>query len=210
MIRKWFIPKLIELGIKDRVWLQQDGAPAHFALPVRALLNAEFPDRWIGRGSNSFAWPPRSPDLTTPDNSLWGFIKGQVSGIRYETIDQLKHAIIAAFASVSRNSLQKMAQRTWRRMELCKNNEGQHTDPLDHKITLVVFCFVSNKVLFFVEYIRLCVFNKKILCFTKNTCIVSWDFSATQNTCIVSWDFSATQNTCIVSWDFSATLYTYL
>ena len=91
----------------------------------------QFPVRWIGRGSNSFAWPPRSPDLTTPDNSLWGFIKGQVSGIRYETIDQLKHAIIAAFASVSRNSLQKMAQRTWRRMELCKNNEGQHTDPLD-------------------------------------------------------------------------------
>ena len=45
MIRKWFITKLIELGIKDRVWLQQDGAPAHFALPVRALLNAEFPDR---------------------------------------------------------------------------------------------------------------------------------------------------------------------
>lgn len=132
MIRNWFIPKLIELGIKDCVWLQQDGAPAHFALPVRALLNAEFPDRWIGRGSNSFAWPPRSPDLTTPDNSLWGLIKGQVSGIRYETIDQLKHAIIAAFASVSRNSLKKMAQRTWRRMELCKNNEGQHTDPLDH------------------------------------------------------------------------------
>ena len=58
MIRKWFIPKLIELGIKDRVWLQQDSAPAHFALPVRALLNAEFPDRWIGCGSNSFAWPP--------------------------------------------------------------------------------------------------------------------------------------------------------
>ena len=75
MIRKWFIPKLIELGIKNRVWLQQDGAPAHFALPVRALLNAKFPDRWIGRGSNSFAWPPRSPDLTTPDNSLWVFIK---------------------------------------------------------------------------------------------------------------------------------------
>lgn len=107
MIRNRLIPKLIELGIKDCVWLQQDGAPAHFALPVRALLNAEFPDRWIGRGSNSFAWPPRSPDLTTPDNSLWGLIKGQVSGIRYETIDQLKHAIIAAFASVSRNTLKK-------------------------------------------------------------------------------------------------------
>ena len=72
-------------------------------------------------------------DMTMEDiRSAFTVIKGQVSGIRYETIDQLKHAIIAAFASVSRNSLQKMAQRTWRRMELCKNNEGQHTDPLDH------------------------------------------------------------------------------
>ena len=46
-------------------------------------------------------------DLTTPDNSLWGLIKGQVSGVRYETIEKLQYAIIAAFASVSRNSLKK-------------------------------------------------------------------------------------------------------
>ena len=43
MIINWFIPKLIELGIMDCVWLQQDGAPAHFALPVRAFINTEFP-----------------------------------------------------------------------------------------------------------------------------------------------------------------------
>ncbi|PSN41013.1 hypothetical protein C0J52_16069 [Blattella germanica] len=35
-----------------------------------------------------FAWPPRSPDLTICDNSLWGFIKGIVSQRRYNTIDE--------------------------------------------------------------------------------------------------------------------------
>ncbi|KAJ4439069.1 hypothetical protein ANN_15025 [Periplaneta americana] len=37
-----------------------------------------FPNRWIGRGSADdqapFAWPPRSPDFTTPDKALWGLI----------------------------------------------------------------------------------------------------------------------------------------
>ena len=107
MIRFWLIPKLIELGIKDYVWLQQDGAPAHFSLHVRELLNAEFPDRWIGRGSTSFAWPPRSPDLTTPDNALWGIIKGYVASVKYNTIPQLQDAIVAAFTNVSRNTLKK-------------------------------------------------------------------------------------------------------
>lgn len=35
-----------------------------------------FPGRWFGRGWPTslvpLTWPPRGPDLTTPDNSLWG------------------------------------------------------------------------------------------------------------------------------------------
>jgi hypothetical protein len=36
-----------------------------------------FPERDLSRVVDwkRFAWPPRSPDLTTPDNALWGFIK---------------------------------------------------------------------------------------------------------------------------------------
>ncbi|KAJ4435745.1 hypothetical protein ANN_18362 [Periplaneta americana] len=32
-----------------------------------------------------FAWPPRSPDLTTPDNALWEFIKNKVRNHCYNT-----------------------------------------------------------------------------------------------------------------------------
>jgi hypothetical protein len=32
MLQTWLIPQLQEKGIMDRVWLQQDGAPAHFAI----------------------------------------------------------------------------------------------------------------------------------------------------------------------------------
>jgi hypothetical protein len=58
------------------------GAPAHFALSVRDILNERFPGRWIGRDSPTspapLPWPPHSPDLITPDSSLWGIIKGFV------------------------------------------------------------------------------------------------------------------------------------
>ncbi|KAJ4442860.1 hypothetical protein ANN_04453 [Periplaneta americana] len=43
-------------------------------------LNEALPGRWVGRGSPTLpaplAWPPRSPDLTIYDNSLWELIKG--------------------------------------------------------------------------------------------------------------------------------------
>ncbi|XP_076047807.1 mitochondrial inner membrane protease subunit 1-like isoform X2 [Oratosquilla oratoria] len=45
-----------------------DGAPPHWKLTVRAYLNENLPERWIGRGGEVdnllLKWPPRSPDLT--------------------------------------------------------------------------------------------------------------------------------------------------
>ncbi|XP_018369530.1 PREDICTED: uncharacterized protein LOC108765352 [Trachymyrmex cornetzi] len=64
----------------DNVWFQQDGAPCHFGLIARNLLNNIFPGRWIGR-RGSIEWPPRSPDLTPLDNFYWSFLKNKV----YET-----------------------------------------------------------------------------------------------------------------------------
>jgi hypothetical protein len=56
------------------IWLQLDGAPAHFARPVRQWLNNNYPRRWIGR-RGFIAWPPRSCDITPLDFFLWGHIK---------------------------------------------------------------------------------------------------------------------------------------
>jgi hypothetical protein len=43
---------------------------------TRELLDETLPG-WNGRGSSAFEWSPRSPDLTTCDNSLWGQIKNE-------------------------------------------------------------------------------------------------------------------------------------
>lgn len=56
------------------IFQHDDGAPAHFAQDVRHYLDAGF-RQWIGRGSRSVAWPPRSPDLTPLAFFLWGYIK---------------------------------------------------------------------------------------------------------------------------------------
>jgi hypothetical protein len=38
------------------MWFQQDGAPPHFALVARAVVDEKYPNRWIGRGG-TVAWP---------------------------------------------------------------------------------------------------------------------------------------------------------
>ena len=41
---------------------QQDGAPAHYVLPVRQWLDNRYPNQWIGR-RGPIEWPPRSLGL---------------------------------------------------------------------------------------------------------------------------------------------------
>lgn len=63
------LPDLLDdvpVQIRHEMWLQHDGAPAHYSLDVRRYLNQTFGERWIGRGA-PVAWPPRSPDLTPLD-----------------------------------------------------------------------------------------------------------------------------------------------
>jgi hypothetical protein len=55
----------IPLEIRNNVFFQQDGAPAHNAIVVREYLQNKFGNRWMG--IYRAAWPPRSPDLTPLD-----------------------------------------------------------------------------------------------------------------------------------------------
>ncbi|CAH1103662.1 unnamed protein product [Psylliodes chrysocephalus] len=47
----------------NNLWLQQDGAPPHYAVLVRNYLDNVLQNRWIGK-RRSIEWPPWSPDLT--------------------------------------------------------------------------------------------------------------------------------------------------
>ena len=70
MLTEFLWPKLM----RRKLLFQRDGAPAHYALDVRAWLDSKFPNRWIGR-RGPVEWPPRSPDLTPCNFFLWGYLK---------------------------------------------------------------------------------------------------------------------------------------
>ena len=67
MLQNWIMDELIAYEHEDFIY-QQDGAPLHWKLTVRAYLNDNLPKRWIGRASGEdnviLKWPPCSPDLT--------------------------------------------------------------------------------------------------------------------------------------------------
>lgn len=63
------LPRLLQNlpeAVRQVMWIQHDGAPAHYSRQVRDYLNNVFPDKWIGR-NGPVQWPPRSPDLTSLD-----------------------------------------------------------------------------------------------------------------------------------------------
>ena len=71
---------------------QQDGAPVHYALPVRKWLDDKLPNRWIGR-RGPFEWPARSPDLAPCDFALWGYLKDVAYKTKCATVAELRERI---------------------------------------------------------------------------------------------------------------------
>lgn len=72
MLQEVIVPTIIDIAENDpeldpeNIFFMQDGAPPHFARPVRDFLDHEFPNKWIGR-RGFIEWPARSPDLTPLD-----------------------------------------------------------------------------------------------------------------------------------------------
>lgn len=108
----------VPLAVLRRMWLQMDGAPAHFGRGVREWCDLEFPDRWIGRGG-PIAWPPRSPDLTVCDFFLWGHIKCLVYATPVNDLADLRHRITEAVQTIDAEMLQRVQENIIRRARLC-------------------------------------------------------------------------------------------
>ena len=119
----------VPLAVRRRIWLQMDGAPAHFARRVRGWCDREFPNRWIGRGG-PIAWPPRSPDLTACDFFLWGHLKGLVYTTPRNNLADLRQRIDAAVQTISPEMLQSVQGNIVRRARLCIQVEGRNFEQL--------------------------------------------------------------------------------
>lgn len=124
MIEEYLLPKMEDLNMQN-FWFQQDGATAHTARDTMALLRAAFPERLISRFGD-VPWPPRSPDLTSPDFFLWGYLKGKVYRNRPNTLQELKNNIIEEINTINAFVLGSVSQNIVQRMRICYNNDGKH------------------------------------------------------------------------------------
>lgn len=121
--------QLEELSVTEysNLIFQHDGAPAHFARPVREYLNGRYAE-WIGRGG-PIPWPARSPDLTPLDFFLWGFVKNYVYAKECSSEEEMKARIQTAFTSITPAMLTNARLSLHRRTSLCIQEEGRHFEP---------------------------------------------------------------------------------
>lgn len=115
----------VPLNIRRDMWVQQDGAPAHYSVLVRNWLNENFPNKWIGRGG-PFDWPPRSPDLTPLDFFFWGHLKNLVYLTPVNNINDLRNRIMESAATVNENTLRSVTRAIRVRLLACINAGGEH------------------------------------------------------------------------------------
>ncbi|RLU25697.1 hypothetical protein DMN91_001854 [Ooceraea biroi] len=122
------LPALLEdvpLDVRAELIFQHDGAPAHFSRQVRNLLDARFPDRWMGRGG-PIIWPVRSPDLNVLDYFVWGYIKPAIEDRRDGTEQEVREAIVAAFDTITPDMAHRATRNITRRAEICVREGGRH------------------------------------------------------------------------------------
>jgi hypothetical protein len=93
MLENFLDLALARLPVSEETFLQQEGATCHTTRASMVVLNNLFPNHVVSR-YGVIMWPARSPDLSTCDFFLWGYLKLQVFKVPASHIFQkLKHRI---------------------------------------------------------------------------------------------------------------------
>ena len=133
MINNFFIPELQRRQLNfENLWYQQDGATAHTARTSIAVLRHWFPNRLISRFGD-ISWPSRSPDLSSCDFFLWGWLKARVYEDKPRTLLELKESIRQHIAQIDDDLLKRVDANFRTRLQHCINENGHHL--LD-----IIFC----------------------------------------------------------------------
>ena len=129
MLQNWLMDELTANEHEDFIY-QQDGAPPHCKLTMRAYLNDNLPRRWIGRASGEdnviLKWLPRLPDLTPAIFSL-GICKdlGLCSPL-LANVNELKQRITLALETVTQDMLHRVWEELDYRLDLCRVTGDAH------------------------------------------------------------------------------------
>ncbi|KAL6417686.1 hypothetical protein ACFW04_012579 [Cataglyphis niger] len=92
---------------QQQLIFQHDGALAHFSRQARNILNAYYPDKWMGR-DGPIIWPARLPDLNVLDYFR-----------RDGTEAEMREAILAAFNTITPEMAYRTTRNIIRRTKLC-------------------------------------------------------------------------------------------
>jgi hypothetical protein len=124
------IPAIQDLGLEfNSIWFQQDGAPPHYAVNVRNLLDETFPEQWIGRRGR-IEWPARSPDLSPLDYFFWGYLKDKVYQTKPNDINDLKQRILHEAAEIPPEMLRNVMDGYYNRLAHCQTAMGEQFEHL--------------------------------------------------------------------------------
>ena len=85
-------PQTLYPSLVSKFWFQQDGASSHTSNLSRDWRKENFGGRVISLKTD-FEGAPNSPDLSSPDFFLWGYLKDRVYAGKPRTITELKEAI---------------------------------------------------------------------------------------------------------------------
>ena len=92
-------------------------------------MNDIFDEKWIGWGG-PVAWAPRSPNLTSPDYFLWGFVQERETAVAPTTPDDMKERIRRACAEITPQMLAEVRRSFHQRINKCLQVEGYHFEHL--------------------------------------------------------------------------------
>ena len=109
-----------------KVYFQQDAATAH--TPMNVLQNM-FPGRLISRFGD-VPWPPRSPNLSSCDFFLWGYLKGRVYTQKPRNLNELKDAIQQDVLTIYQQLSAQVMDDFKRRIENCIQEDGRHLNDI--------------------------------------------------------------------------------
>jgi len=131
MLSGFFVPELHRRGIPlDKVWIQQDGATAHTTAGVLSFLQQTFGTHVISKNA-AVEWPPRSPDLTTPDFFLWGWAKAEVYRTPPTSLPQLKRKLRQVISDAPPAMLSGLREALLARCRQCLRERG---GPIEHNL----------------------------------------------------------------------------
>ena len=132
MFQNWLMDELI--ANEHEFICQQDGAPSHWKLTLRAYLNDNLPRRWIGRPSDEdnvmLKWPPRSPDLSPAIFSLGICEDLGLCPPLPANVNELKQRITIALETVTEDVLHRVWEELDYRLDVFRVTGGAHIEHL--------------------------------------------------------------------------------